>query len=62
MTLVRKTVDLPLEVHEALRAWQDATAHDLDRARVTFQAVAMALITELLADDALGSRVYDRLR
>jgi hypothetical protein len=54
---VRRTVDLSPVDHRRLSQWCEDAAEELGLARVTSQDVFVALVTELLADEALSGAI-----
>jgi hypothetical protein len=54
---VRRTVDLSPVDHRRLSQWCEDAADEMALARVTSQDVFVALVTELLADEALSAAI-----
>ena len=59
---VRRTVDLSPVDHRRLSQWCEEAADELGLARVTSQDVFVALVAELLADEALGVAIRRRVK
>ena len=58
---VRRTVDLPVARHHALREWCANTAIQLGVAQVTGQDVMNALVARLLRDETLARKIRQDL-
>lgn len=59
---VRVTVDYAPGVHRKLKRFCNATAAEFDLSRVDLSAVLRILSDELLNDEKLAERVYERLQ